>query len=284
MASAGDDNAIRLWDVNGGGLIAQIGTHTKPVLSVAYAADGKRIVSGEHDYSVRLYMRRRSLWGLSTRLKNFPQKVSHLAPSPDNGDSEPEVLLWLIETVSTEGVPRREGHTCRPANDPPVGFVGDFHSLVRAPCRAHTHTNRRQMPATLDQKQNTPGPLGTGSQRIRRISLRKSQAGFLKGISFFTTRDLFVGGLFAAGACLYLYKGFSTKENVALNLAGVFALFVTLLPTAATSADGGLVSKLHGTSAVLFFLCIAYVSLFRSRDTFRLLSPAKRRRYASAYL
>lgn len=63
MASAGDDNAIRLWDVNGGGLIAQIGTHTKPVLSVAYAADGKRIVSGEHDYSVRLYMRRRSLWG-----------------------------------------------------------------------------------------------------------------------------------------------------------------------------------------------------------------------------
>ena len=42
---------------------AQIGTHTKPVLSVAYAADGKRIVSGEHDYSVRLYMRRRSLWG-----------------------------------------------------------------------------------------------------------------------------------------------------------------------------------------------------------------------------
>ncbi len=104
-----------------------------------------------------------------------------------------------------------------------------------------------------------------------------------EGISFFTTRDLFVGGLFAAGACLYLYKGFSTRENVALNLAGVFALFVALLPTAATSADGGLVSKLHGTSAVLFFLCIAYVSLFRSRDTLRLLSPAKRRRYALAY-
>lgn len=100
----------------------------------------------------------------------------------------------------------------------------------------------------------------------------------------FTTRDLFVGGLFAAGACLYLYKGFSTRENVALNLAGVFALFVALLPTAATAADKGVVSTLHGTSAVLFFLCIAYVSVFRSRDTLLLLPPAKRRRYARAYL
>ncbi|MDQ3685486.1 MAG: hypothetical protein M3430_07770 [Acidobacteriota bacterium] len=102
-------------------------------------------------------------------------------------------------------------------------------------------------------------------------------------LSSFTTRDIFVGSLFAAGACLYLYKGFSTRENVALNLAGVFALFVALLPTAATPSDNGIVSKLHGTSAVLFFLCIAYVSLFRSRDTLLLLPPAKRRRYARGY-
>jgi hypothetical protein len=104
------------------------------------------------------------------------------------------------------------------------------------------------------------------------------------GISYFTTRDLFVGGLFAVGACLYLYKGFSTRENVALNLAGVFALFVALLPTAATPGDEGVVSTLHKTSAVLFFLCIAYVSLFRSRDTLLLLPPEKRRRYARGYL
>lgn len=111
-----------------------------------------------------------------------------------------------------------------------------------------------------------------------------SQYYHTKGLPFLTTRDLFVGGLFAAGACLYLYKGFSTKENVALNLAGVFALFVALLPTAATSADKGLVSTLHKTSAVLFFLCIAYVSLFRSRDTLSLLTPAKQGRYARLYL
>jgi hypothetical protein len=97
---------------------------------------------------------------------------------------------------------------------------------------------------------------------------------------FLTTRDLFVGGLFATGACLYLYKGFSTKENVALNLAGIFACAVALLPT----GDRGIVPLLHGTSAVLFFLCIAYVSLFRSRDTIRLLPPEKRPRYARMYV
>lgn len=102
-------------------------------------------------------------------------------------------------------------------------------------------------------------------------------------LSYFTTRDLFVGGLFAAGACLYLYKGFSARENVALNLAGVFALFVALLPTAALRSDEGFVSTLHKTSAVLFFLCIAYVSLFRSRDTLLLLTPEKRRRYVRGY-
>ena len=102
-------------------------------------------------------------------------------------------------------------------------------------------------------------------------------------VSYFTTRDLFVGGLFAAGACLYLYKGFSTKENVALNLAGMFAVFVALIPTAATLSDRGLVSTLHGTSAVFFFMCIAYVSIFRSNDTLRLLPPEKRARYTQGY-
>ena len=101
---------------------------------------------------------------------------------------------------------------------------------------------------------------------------------------WFTTRDMFVGGLLAISACLYLYKGFSNKENIALNLAGIFAVFVALLPTAAPDpVGGGLVSKLHGTSAVLFFACIAYVSLFRSRDTLQLLPQAQRVRYVRQY-
>ena len=100
---------------------------------------------------------------------------------------------------------------------------------------------------------------------------------------WFTTRDLFVGGLLAASACLYLNKGYSNKENIALNLAAIFAVFVALLPTAPRGEPTGLISILHGTSAVLFFLCIAYVSLRRSGDTLELLEPTERPRYEQLY-
>jgi hypothetical protein len=102
-------------------------------------------------------------------------------------------------------------------------------------------------------------------------------------LKWLTTRDIFVGGLLAASACLYLYKGYSNKENIALNCAGVFAVFVALFPTAAKGQPTGSVSKLHAASAVLFFLSIAYVSLFRSRDTLRLVSPASAKRYGRLY-
>ena len=100
---------------------------------------------------------------------------------------------------------------------------------------------------------------------------------------FFTTRDFFVGGLLAVGACLYLYKGFSTRENVALNLAGGLAAGVALFPNAGPESDDW-VSGLHAAVAVLFFLCIAYVSVFRSRDTLRLLPEGRRPYYARQYL
>jgi hypothetical protein len=126
----------------------------------------------------------------------------------------------------------------------------------------------------------------------------------LAPFEFLSARDLFAGGLFAAAVCLFSYKGFSTKENVALNLAAVFAVGVALLPTAhgpsalnvdearnscivfvgAGYHDSSLRPILHGTSAVLFFLCLAYVSIWRSRDTLRLLNEAKRESYNRRYM
>ncbi|MGH9768680.1 MAG: protein kinase family protein, partial [Blastocatellia bacterium] len=63
VVSASDDRTICLWDAGGRKLITRIGTHASPVLAVAFSPDGKRIVSGERDHSVRLYTRRRALWG-----------------------------------------------------------------------------------------------------------------------------------------------------------------------------------------------------------------------------
>jgi hypothetical protein len=81
-------------------------------------------------------------------------------------------------------------------------------------------------------------------------------------------RNFFVGLLFAVGLCLYLYKGFSPRENIILNLAGVFAVGVALFPTGE--------SWLHEACALLLFACMAYVSLFTHGDTVKYILDEKR--------
>lgn len=93
-----------------------------------------------------------------------------------------------------------------------------------------------------------------------------------------TMRDIFVGALVAIGVFLYLYQGFSRQENWALNLAGVLAVGIALRPTTPRCDDGGSLLTLHGTFAVLFFLTIAYVCLFRASDTLSLIRDTGRAR------
>lgn len=54
---------IGLWDVGRRKLLQRIGTHATPVYAIAFSPDGRQIASGEHDRSVRLYSRLRTLWG-----------------------------------------------------------------------------------------------------------------------------------------------------------------------------------------------------------------------------
>ena len=79
-------------------------------------------------------------------------------------------------------------------------------------------------------------------------------------------RDELVGVLFAVGSLLVLYKGYTWLEDWALNLAGVFLAGVALFPTG-SSAAGAAGSPIHGSFAVLFFVSIAYVCVFRASDT-----------------
>ena len=95
-------------------------------------------------------------------------------------------------------------------------------------------------------------------------------------------RDEFVGVLFAVGALLVLYRGYTRLENVALNLGGLFLAGVALFPNAGPGRAGGL--TLHGTLAVLFFASIAYVCVFRAADTLGLMhDEVRERRFRTAY-
>jgi hypothetical protein len=97
-------------------------------------------------------------------------------------------------------------------------------------------------------------------------------------------RDVFVGLLVAIGACLYLYKGFSMSENVALNLAGVFVVAVAMFPTQSNCENGCALFTTHTVAAVLFFLCIAYVAIFKGPETLSLLDDEKlRKKYRRTY-
>ncbi len=91
-------------------------------------------------------------------------------------------------------------------------------------------------------------------------------------------RNLFVGFLFAVGVCLYLYKGFTDRENIVLNVAGALALGVAIFPH--TWEPFGFVTP-HGICAVLFFAGVAWVCWRCAGDTLVLLGadhePLKRK-------
>jgi hypothetical protein len=85
-------------------------------------------------------------------------------------------------------------------------------------------------------------------------------------------RNEFVGLLFAVGICMYLYKGFSELEDWLLNLAGIFAVGVALIPMPWPPGSGSGLSW-HYVSAVSFFVCLGIVCTFCSETTLRAMPP-----------
>ena len=87
-------------------------------------------------------------------------------------------------------------------------------------------------------------------------------------------RDVFVGSLCAIAVFLMSYHGYERKDDIAGDLACVFALGVALLPTIpevnVTPRDKT-IGALHLLSAACFFLTLAYFSLalFRKTDPAR---------------
>ncbi len=72
------------------------------------------------------------------------------------------------------------------------------------------------------------------------------------------TRDVFVGILFAIAWFLFTYRGYERKDDVAGNLACLFALGVALFPNRGTDWE----RAVHFGSALALFLVLSYFSLF----------------------
>jgi hypothetical protein len=78
-------------------------------------------------------------------------------------------------------------------------------------------------------------------------------------------RDVFVGILWAIGFFLFSYKGYERADNIAGNLACIFAIGVALFPTPPDTDPSGTISwigVLHFAFAALFFSTLIYFSLF----------------------
>lgn len=89
--------------------------------------------------------------------------------------------------------------------------------------------------------------------------------------------DVFVGTICIIGFFLYSYRGYEPKDDIAGDLACIFALGTALFPTHETAGGSGLTGYIHLGSAALFFIVLIYFSvfLFTKSDPDRPPSPRK---------
>jgi len=99
-------------------------------------------------------------------------------------------------------------------------------------------------------------------------------------------RNILVGCLWATGAFLILFHGLSDLENWILRVAGIAGISMAMNPMAPDQCPvaKAVTPGLHAASAIVFFLCIAFVSvaLAKKRLRFIVWTP-KRRRFKLAY-
>jgi hypothetical protein len=105
-----------------------------------------------------------------------------------------------------------------------------------------------------------PFVVSLGALLIFRTGLQSSISSY-----YYTgMRDVFVGVLFATGFFLLSYKGYERADDIAGDLACIFAVGVALFPTAPlgeVSDTTRLIGHLHLIFAALFFLTLTYFSL-----------------------
>ena len=93
-------------------------------------------------------------------------------------------------------------------------------------------------------------------------------------------RDVFVGILCVIGFFLFSYRGYNRADDIAGDLACIFAVGVALFPTTPDQAASGghnLIGYIHLICAVLFFITLIYFSLFLFTKTNPNKQPSRRK-------
>lgn len=102
LASGGEDNTVKLWDVATGRLLKTLEGHTNEIYTVAFSPDGRTLASGSQDHTVKLWE-----VGTGRLLKTLLDQVSGevfiVAFSPDgktlaSGNAHGTVKLWDVAT------------------------------------------------------------------------------------------------------------------------------------------------------------------------------------------
>lgn len=91
-------------------------------------------------------------------------------------------------------------------------------------------------------------------------------------------RNEFVGIICSIAMFLFSYNGYSKRDSISSKLAGVFALCIALLPTSDTNDKTDLISKAHYITSGVFFVILAYMSVFLFTKTSGNMTSQKRKR------
>jgi hypothetical protein len=114
-----------------------------------------------------------------------------------------------------------------------------------------------------------PFLLWLGGHFYAELPLQHSMSAYYNAVGYEgrSMRNWFVGLLFVEGISLCLYKGFGRSEDWALNIGGLLAVAVALIPERPSASW----ITAHGFCAVGLFLCIAFVALFCADSTLDLI-------------
>src|SRR5512139_2464366 len=111
-----------------------------------------------------------------------------------------------------------------------------------------------------------PFVLALGEEVIDGYGIRNSISSYY----YSGMRDVFVGSMCAIGVFLMSYKGYERKDDIAGNIACIFAIGLSLFPTSPDlnpTIHEVFIGDIHLAVASGFFLTLAYFSLWLFRKT-----------------